>query len=329
MGENDVKNKEAAKGQHLVRTRIIMGATMTAAVVALWAIDYVLGTMYLYYLLVAFLVGWGAWEFFNIAEARGCRPHKYLGVFCAVMLALSSREIVQKIFGLPNAEMGTPAAGIAQLGVMAAVSILVVGVFFQQILKRGANDAFADISATVFGVMYIGFLGSFFIKIRHLYHPSNPLVSNCELANILFVVLVLGGTKGADIAAFFIGRKWGRHKLIPQISPKKSLEGAVAGLAFGAVFGLIWAAAFGDVLRFKAYFGIIFGFTLAFAGLAGDLAESLIKRKASVKDSGHWIPTYGGLLDVIDAPLFGAPAAYYLWLVINQMSGGFMRPLVQ
>jgi phosphatidate cytidylyltransferase len=324
MIEDSLTPQTAA--QHVVRTRVMFGAIMMMATVGLFVLDYALGTIYFYYLLVAFLVGWSAYEFYNMAEARGTRPHKYLGVFCAIMLALSSRQIVSALFPRMVSDAAT---GMAQLGIMAAVSILIVGVFAQQILKRGSGDSFADISATIFGVVYLGFLGSFFIKIRFLYHADNTYVPDYQLANMLFVVLVLFGTKGSDIAAFFVGRKWGRHKLIPEISPKKTWEGAIAGLAFGAVLGLIWALAFSGVLRFTWYFGIMFGFTLAFTGLAGDLAESLIKRKASVKDSGRWIPTFGGLLDVIDAPLFGAPAAYYLWLILNQLSGGYMRPLGQ
>ena len=309
-----------------VRTRVLFGTVMMAAAVAIFVLDYFSGLIYFYYLFVAFLVGWGAHEFYSMAEARGSKPHKYLGVFCAVMLALSSKELVTNFF--PRMEAGS-ARGVAELGVMAAISILMVGVFAQQILKRGSGDSFADISATFFGVIYLGFLGSFFIKIRHLYHEGNPHVANYQLANLLFVMLVLIGTKGGDIAAFFVGRKWGRHKLIPEISPKKSWEGAIGGLVFGTALGLIWAIAFSGVLRFRWYFGIIFGLTLAFAGLAGDLAESLIKRKAAVKDSGHLIPMFGGLLDVIDAPLFGAPAAYYLWLLLNWLTDGYMRPLGQ
>jgi len=308
----------------IVTKRILFGALMIFVVLGLFALDYVLEVFYFYYLLCAFLVGYGIYEFYGIAEARGSKPHKYLGVFCAVMLALSSKELVA-VF-LPHV---TPqvAAGMAQLGILIAISILVLGVFVQQILKRGSGDSFADISATFFGMIYVGFLGSFFVKIRHLYRPDNRLVPDYHLAGLLFVVLVVVGTKGSDVVAFFIGRKWGRRPLIPHVSPKKSWEGAIAGLLFGTLFGLAWALAFGAILRFQAYFGIIFGFLLAFAGLAGDLAESLIKRKASVKDSGKWIPEFGGLLDVIDAPLFGAPTVYYAWLLINQLTNGYMRPL--
>lgn len=293
---------------------------MIAAVLGLWTLDYFLGTMWFYYLLVAFLVGRGAWEFYGMAEARGSRPHKYLGLFCILMMTLISMQLIEKIW--PERE--SEARGLSEMCTFAAIAVLVVGAFAQQMFRRDDRDSFADMAATFFGVIYLGFLGTFFIKIRHLYHDDTP---HYELANILFVVLVLLGTKGSDIAAFFAGRKWGRHKLIPHISPKKSWEGAIASIAFGAVFGLVFGLVFGDLLRFKPYFGIIFGVVLAFAGLAGDLAESLIKRKSAVKDAGQWIPMFGGLLDVIDAPLFGAPAAYYLWLALNNLAGGCMRPL--
>lgn len=307
-----------------VQKRIFFGILMVSAVLGLFALDYALETFYFYYLLCAFLVGCGIYEFYGIAEARGIKPHKYLGAFCAVLMTLSSRQLVMLVFPHTNGNVQM-ANGIAQLGMAVAISVLILGVFVQQILKRGSGDAFADISATFFGMIFIGFLGSFFIKIRHLYPPDTP---HEHLANILFPMLVLGGTKGSDVLAFFIGRKFGRHPLIPHISPKKSWEGAIAGLMFGGLLGAVWATTFGGILRFHLHFGIILGLLLAFAGLAGDLAESLIKRKASVKDSGKWIPEFGGLLDVIDAPLFGAPVAYYAWLLLNQLAGGYMRPLI-
>jgi len=318
---------DAGMAGSVVKKRVLFGALMILVVIGLFALDYCLEVFYFYYLLCAFLVGYGIYEFYGIAEARGIRPHKYLGVFCAVMLALSSKELIAVFFPRVTPQV---VAGMAQLGILMAISILVLGVFVQQILKRGSGDAFADISATFFGMIYVGFLGSFFVKIRHLYRSDNHLIpnDNYHLAGLLFVLLVLIGTKGSDMMAFFTGRKWGRRPLIPHISPKKSWEGAIAGLAFGTLVGLVWALAFGDILRFRVYSGIILGFVLAFAGLAGDLAESLIKRKASVKDSGKWIPEFGGLLDVIDAPLFGAPAVYYAWLLINQLTNGYMRPLI-
>ncbi len=296
-----------------VQERILIGTILMASCVGLMCLDYALDVFYFYYVLVAFLVGVALYEFYCLVEKRGLRPHKYLAVLCGTVLALSSKELWFKVLGMGSqAQAVRVATGVSLL----AVSVLIIGVFLQQILKRCANDALTDISITFFGVVYIGFLGSFFIKIRHLY-DGRPLEGySYELSNYLFVLMVIFCCKGGDIAAYLFGRKFGRRPLIKEISPKKTVEGAVAALVFGTLVGLGWGLAFGPWLRFRWYYGIIFGLVLAGAGLFGDLAESLAKRRLEAKDSANLIPTFGGILDVIDAPLFAAPAAYYAWVLI-------------
>ncbi len=285
-----------------------------ATCVALMCIDYAFNIFYCYYVLVAFLVGVALYEFYGMVENCGLKPHKYLAVLCGTALALSSKELWFKVL---CADSPGQAARVATGVSLLAVSVLIIGVLLQQIFKRCANDALTDIAITFFGVMYIGFLGSFFIKIRHLYDGKPFEGYSYELSNYLFVLMVIFCCKGGDIAAYLFGRKFGRRPLIKEISPKKTIEGAVAALVFGTLVGFGWGLAFGPWLRFGWYYGIIFGLLLAGAGLFGDLAESLAKRRLETKDSANLIPTFGGILDVIDAPLFAAPAAYYAWVLID------------
>ncbi len=294
--------------------RILTGGILLLSCVGLFYLDFVLGVFYCYYALAALLIALALYEFYRLTEARGIFPHKYLGVFCGTVLAVSSKELWAELFGLEPQAARAVATAVALL----AVSALIIGVFVQQILKRCRNDAFVDIAATFFGLMYIAFLGSFLVKIRHLYDGSG---GDFELRNYLFVLLFVLGCKGGDIAAYLFGRKYGRHCLIREISPNKSVEGAIAALVCGSLAGFAFGLAFGSQLHFKWYYGIIFGFALAVAGLVGDLAESLIKRKLQVKDSASLIPTFGGVLDVLDALLFAAPVAYYLWVFIDAVGG--------
>jgi len=126
-------------------------------------------------------------------------------------------------------------------------------------------------------------------------------------------LMILAGTViASDSGQYYAGRTFGRRKLAPVISPKKTVEGAIGGLlvASGAaiILGRIWPVGLPDI----AMAGL--GFVMAVAGIAGDLFESALKRRAGVKDSGNLIPGHGGILDRIDSWLFAAPV---LWCVLQ------------
>ena len=123
--------------------------------------------------------------------------------------------------------------------------------------------------------------------------------------------MILLMVKFTDIGAYFGGRAFGRHKLIPWLSPGKTWEGLFFGLlTAGLVGALSRAAGFRNVPWWK---GFIFGVIIGGIGQLGDLLESLMKRDAEVKDSGQLVPGFGGILDIIDSPLLAAPFAYLLF----------------
>jgi phosphatidate cytidylyltransferase len=122
-----------------------------------------------------------------------------------------------------------------------------------------------------------------------------------------------------DTGAYFGGKAYGRRKLAPKISPNKSVEGAICGALLGTTGGLATKALFDTfwpalsfTLSWEA--AVVFGFLISLIGIVGDLIESLLKRDAATKDAGHLLPGMGGVLDRIDAPLFGIPMMYYLML---------------
>lgn len=145
---------------------------------------------------------------------------------------------------------------------------------------------------------YLG-LFSFLILLRQTYDWA-----------FLFAVLLV--TWANDTAAYYVGRKCGRHRLAPQISPQKTWEGAVAGLLAAGVVGA--AAAYSGERRWEIGLGL--ALLVAAVGQAGDLWESALKREAGIKDTGRLLPGHGGILDRFDSLLFAAPLAYYLarWL---------------
>ncbi|MEZ4465465.1 MAG: phosphatidate cytidylyltransferase [bacterium] len=127
------------------------------------------------------------------------------------------------------------------------------------------------------------------------------------------VVLVMAITFGGDIGGYFAGRFLGRHKLYPTVSPKKTVEGAVGGLALGVGGALLARATFPGLGGLTVVDCLVLGIGGVTFGILGDLVESLIKRACGAKDSGTLIPGHGGLLDRIDALLFAGPfCAFYL-----------------
>lgn len=187
---------------------------------------------------------------------------------------------------------------LAGAGVPAAATALVVAIAVTALAcGRDLRIATGDAAFALFGVWYVAWLFGHLVLLRNA--PRGEWL----------VMLTLWVTWLADSAAFYVGRLWGRTPLAPRVSPRKTVEGAVAALAGGAVAAVVGAAWFAP--EFSWGEAAVLGAVMATAGMAGDLVESVIKRGAGVKDSGVLIPSHGGLLDKIDGLLFTAPVIYY------------------
>ena len=164
----------------------------------------------------------------------------------------------------------------------------------------------SPLMAVLFGICYIG------ICLGHLL-----LIRKLEYGDLLiFFVLIV--TWAADTGGYYIGASMGKRPIAPRLSPKKTVEGFVAGIIFSVVLAVVSHVWFLPLLSIQDC--IIIGILLACVGLLGDLAESAFKRSAGVKDSGSLIPGHGGILDRIDSLLLTAPAFYYYILMINRTS---------
>ncbi len=171
------------------------------------------------------------------------------------------------------------------------------------------KDFAQDMVQPVFGLLYVAWCAMHFNLLR--------AVPEGGVALVLLVVLVVAAN---DVAAYFGGRALGRHKLAPQISPGKTIEGALTGI----LAAMVSAAILGDLRPLDGFTGMpdwprwgyaLAGAALAIAGILGDLAESYLKRDAGVKDSGWIFPGHGGVLDRCDGFLFAGPVLYYMALV--------------
>lgn len=173
---------------------------------------------------------------------------------------------------------------------LGAVVVVLVAIFTR------SPEAFEGAVTTSWGALYLGLFFSFVIRIRRLSH-------GLHIAFAFFLIIW-----ATDTLAFFVGRQWGRKKLLPKISPSKTWEGTIGGTLGGILMGLLMAHWSGLTL----FEGVFLGLVVSVFGQLGDLLESAIKRYAGVKDSGVLLPGHGGILDRFDSALFALPIAYYL-----------------
>lgn len=190
----------------------------------------------------------------------------------------------------------------ALLAIAAGVLIAFVGEMLRFKLPGGH---LINLTGAVFAIVYVGLLGSFLVMLRIAY-------------GVPAVVSMIAVAKLCDVGAYTVGRLIGRHKMAPSLSPGKTIEGAVGGLAF-AILGawlsvaVLFPLATGEPSQTTWVGVVIYGLAVGLAGMLGDLAESLIKRDVMRKDSGTNVPGFGGFLDIYDSLLLAAPVAFGLW----------------
>jgi phosphatidate cytidylyltransferase len=186
-----------------------------------------------------------------------------------------------------------------------AASVLVVSIAVSIISGR-TDHRWKDIWIILFGVLYVGFSLSTVVSTRSL--PTGEFL-------VLFLAVV---TWASDSGAYYAGTLWGKHPLLPSVSPKKTVEGVLGGLALavGAALLAQWWFASG----LSPSDALILGMLLTGTGLLGDLFESVIKRRTGVKDSGGILPGHGGMLDRLDSLLFTAPTFYYYVAYVRGLS---------
>lgn len=233
---------------------------------------------------LALVIG-GLYEFFGLIEKKGIPIYKYFGMVLGIAIPLS----VLFRFELTK--------GWELLFIVLALFTL----FILQLKRQDSSQAVAGISTTLFGIIYVSWFFSFLVKVRYLPIGPDGLGGQGYLAALILI------TKSSDIGAYLVGSRVGRHKLIPRISPKKTVEGLVGGL----LFGILTAIACRPLLGFSYLHLAVLGLAIALIAELGDLSESLIKRDCQVKDSGFLFPGLGGILDLIDSLLFTAPAFYF------------------
>lgn len=263
----------------------LVGAPVTVALIYFggWIFTVALGM----------IAGTGAWELFRMARQGGADPLETPGIIIAAAVPLMVHATYLGVY-----RVTITIAAVIFLALAAAV-----------IWARGTSrKPLVSLAVTVAGIVYPSLVVYMYPLRYHDYAVG-------ALAGTVLVMLPIILTWATDTGAFAFGRMLGRHKLIPSVSPGKTVEGAIGGVVLAVVIAWLYVS---FLLRPFAHLSLtplgilLFAVTISVVGQVGDLAESLFKRDAGVKDSSALLPGHGGILDRFDSLLFVLPVAYLI-----------------
>ncbi|MFN8521752.1 MAG: phosphatidate cytidylyltransferase [Chloroflexota bacterium] len=260
----------------MLRLRVLTGVVGVPVLAAATVFG---GLPYLLCVVVPAVIG--TLELTSMAQAAGGRP-----------LPLISAALAVAFVG----EAAMPGQGL----LLIALALAVVASLLTLMAREDWTGAIGDWSGSLAAPAYVGGLLQFYVPLRAM--PDG----------VLLVCLVLGCTFLSDTAAFFVGRRFGRTRLAPRVSPGKSVEGAVAGVVVATAAALLTGIAVGSWLHLAGL-----GLVIGLCAVAGDLLESFLKRQFGAKDSGTIVPGHGGLLDRMDS-LLVAVAGAYMYIVATR-----------
>lgn len=269
--------------------------TSIRIIVAIIAIPLILAVCYfgeIYFLIFATSIALLAFhEYAGMLEKKAIKVSKTVGFISVLVLLLNS------YFSYLETEI-----------IFFAISLLVL----LSGLPWKGDSPIADMGGTILGIMYVGLLSSALVLIREFYND----IPGMYLNGGLLIIAVMATIWVCDSAAFFLGVAFGKHKLYPKVSPKKSWEGGIAGFVFSILAMIALHYSFLDFLNFET--AIIMGIVIGLFGQAGDFIESLFKRDSGVKDSSALIPGHGGIMDRFDSLIYSAPLIYIILTIFEK-----------
>jgi phosphatidate cytidylyltransferase len=292
----------------MLRWRFILGAIFITALVGLCWLDYHAARPGVFLLPVAAVLSVaGAGELLAMFRKRGHSPLPWV-VYCGTLVTVLASGTPVFLTTAWSNSTTVGRLGWLALGLAAGFVIAVIAE-----LKRYAapGRSTTDLALSCLAIFYVGGLMGFMVQLRML--QGEPWGDNGRWG-MLALVSLIATVKMSDTGQYWMGRTFGRHKLAPAVSPGKTWEGALGGVLFAIVTAWvvpIWGNS--AMTTSEAVAVTLFAVAIAAAGMIGDLAESMLKRDAGVKDSSTWMPGFGGVLDLLDSLLGAAPVAYVFW----------------
>ncbi|MBA3708544.1 MAG: phosphatidate cytidylyltransferase [Planctomycetes bacterium] len=309
-----------------LRSRLVFGFTMGGVVIFALASDVVRQSHLAVLLLGIFGVLLGCGEFARLARVQATEVQIVPMMVVSVLLVLVG-HLTGELSSSAPAYSARFLDSIDRLLMTKPLTTLILGlglawVMLAQMFHHATTRFFSNVGATVLGMVYMGVIFHLLQRLALLEGTAEYYGSGADYAGRggQLVMLFLASCKLGDVTAYFGGRAFGRHKMVPKISPAKTWEGFAFSFvgAIGGAYLFSWL--------FTIYFPhgpfngwwqpLVWGLVLGPFGVAGDLAESCMKRDAAVKDSGSSLGGFGGFLDIYDALVLAAPVAYLLALVL-------------
>ena len=251
-------------------------------------------------------------EYFRMTEFAGIRPATKTTLLACQILLITTYFDTQGLFPKELANAVVPLSGAAICG---------------WLLLQPLTGSISDIATSIFGLFYLGYLPSYWIRLRNL--SQIDLFSSFHLISHLPTIFTVGFfitlvsclmIVASDIGSYYFGRIFGKHPLTP-VSPSKTVEGAVFGIVSSVAIGLL-TGLFLNLGAIGILFVAILGALVGFFSIVGDLIESMMKRDVGLKDSGNALPGHGGVLDRIDSYIFTPAIVYFLIKLIMPLLHG-------
>jgi len=248
-------------------------------------------------------------EFFRMAEFKGIRPATKTTLFSSFIIIVST---YLETIGVLEREISNSILPICSVGICT------------RLILQPKPGTISDIAASIFGLLYLGFLPSYWIKLRGLesviISSNQGFISFENLSNTSGLNLTLTSCfliVASDIGSYFIGKSFGKRALSP-ISPSKTVEGLIGGMSCSILLAIFFAF----LLNWEnpLLVGILYGILISLMALVGDLIESMMKRDAKIKDSGTFLPGHGGILDRIDSYIFTPSVLYYIFIILKYLN---------
>lgn len=233
-------------------------------------------------------------EFYSLLKHMGYDPFDKLGIFLGVAVILAPFYLGR--FGIQTADL---------------VAFAVIASSVRILKERDPQNRVETLAATLFGIIYVPVMLQYLVRIIMLHTPN----SHTGVACCLWVIAV---SKFCDVGALLSGMAFGKTKMAPVISPKKTWEGAIGGLIVSGLVGagIAYGAHEYMPVGFSPLKAALVAVPLAMLAIVADLVESIIKRRATIKDSGATIPGIGGMFDVTDSLILTAPASYVVFSLL-------------